>query len=170
MGCIRRFIPYLQAIMRPFRLMIALGLSTLLAGCAGNTRTPFTPESGPPTVGMPASLSERERLFVPDLEAALRNQGLVPVRSGAGDMQLEFVVETGPINTDTRIALLEGSRTVAQGEGRASGLPLVGRSKVAEKSFDRAFRQFEADLRNTGSRRSWSQASQANTDSGEAVY
>jgi hypothetical protein len=79
-------------------------------------------------------------------------------------------MEPGPINTDTRITLMEGSRAVAQGEGRASGLLMVGRSKVAGNSFDRAFRQFEADLRNAGSRRGWSRPSHSGMDSGDAVY
>jgi hypothetical protein len=156
--------------MRPIPLIIALGLSVLLVGCASSARTPFTPESSPPTVGMPATLSERERLFVPDLEAVLRNQGYMPVRSGAGDMQLAFVMEAGPVNTDTRIALMEGRRTLARGQGRASGLPLVGRSKVAENSFDRAFRQFETELRTAGSRRPWSRGAGPFTDTGDAVY
>ena len=156
--------------MHSFRLFIALGFTALLASCAFNKRTPFTPQSGPPTVGMPAELSERERLFVPDLESTLRNQGFVPVRSGAGDMQLEFVMESGPINTDTRIILMEGSRTVAQGNGRASGLPLIGRSKVAENSFDRAHKQFEQELSNTGSTGSWNQGQDIIPDAEEAVY
>jgi hypothetical protein len=142
--------------MQIFSRAASLFFVVLLASCASNTRTPFTPESGPPTVGMPAALSERERLFVPDLEAALRNEGLVPVRDGAGDMQLEFVMEAGPINTDTRIVLTEKSRIVAQGKGRASGVPLVGRSRVANNSFSRAFEQFENELRASGNRRGWS--------------
>jgi hypothetical protein len=79
-------------------------------------------------------------------------------------------MEPGPINTDTRITLMEGSRAVAQGEDRASGLLMVGRSKVAGNSFDRAFRQFEADLRNAGSRRGWSRPSHSGMNSGDAVY
>ena len=138
----------------------ALRLITLFAGlfvigCAGAGRTAFMPESSPPTVGMPASLSERERLFAPDLEAALRDEGLLPVRHGAGDMELEFTINAGPINTDTRIILLDGRRTVARGNGRASGVPLVGRSTVAENSFSRAFEKFQAELAEAGSRRGW---------------
>lgn len=156
--------------MQPLRLLPIVILSVLLGACATHTRTPFTPEGGPPTVGMPAELSERERLFVPDIETLLRDQGLMPVRSGAGDMQIEFVMEAGPINTDTRIALMEGRRTVAQGSGRAAGLPLIGRSKVAENSFARAYKQFEEELRNAGSRRSWTRGTETLTDTGDAVY
>jgi hypothetical protein len=124
-------------------------------GCAGAGRTAFAPESGPPTVGMPAELNERERLFVTDIEASLRDNGLVPVRHGAGDMALEFTMAAGPVNTDTRIALLDGRRTVARGSGRASGVPLIGRSSVAEKSFSRAFEQFQSELSEARSRRGW---------------
>lgn len=104
---------------------------------------------------MPAELNERERLFVTDIEASLRDNGLVPVRHGAGDMALEFTMAAGPVNTDTRIALLDGRRTVARGSGRASGVPLIGRSSVAEKSFSRAFEQFQSELSEARSRRGW---------------
>lgn len=127
----------------------------LAIGCAGAGRTAFTPESGPPTVGMPAALNDRERLFVPDIEASLRDNGLLPVRHDAGDMELEFTMEAGPINTDTRIALLEGRRIIASGKGRASGIPLIGRSSVAEKSFTRAFEEFQGELSSARSRRGW---------------
>jgi hypothetical protein len=155
--------------MQLLRSLSALVVSALLGACASHTRTPFTPEGGPPTVGMPAELSERERLFAPDIESVLRDQGLMPVRSGAGDMQIEFTMEAGPINTDTHIALMEGRRTVAQGRGRASGLPLVGRSKVAENSFGRAYRQFEEELRNAGSQRSWTRGAGPFTDNGDVI-
>lgn len=133
------------------RLLILL-TAVVLASCA-TSRTSFAPENGPPTVGMPAELSQRERLFVSDLESSLRNQGYLPVRHGAGDMQLEFQMSEGPINTDTKIELYEGRRVIAKGNGRAAGAPLMGRSKVATASFDRAFQQFQSSLPG-GSRRS----------------
>jgi hypothetical protein len=156
--------------MQTFFRAVSLFLVVLFASCASNTRTPFSPESGPPTVGMPASLSERERLFVPDLEAALRNEGLVTVRDGAGDMQLEFVMEAGPINTDTRITLTEKRRTLAQGKGRASGLPMIGRSRVAENSFSRAFQEFEDQLRNSANRRGWTSGAGSRVSSRDETY
>jgi len=132
-----------------------LALAMLLLGCASTARSPFAPRSGPPTVGMPASLSERERLFIPEIEDALRDHGLLPVRHGAGDMQLEFTMSAGPVNTNTRITLIEGQRTVARGNGRAAGLPLIGRSQVAGNSFTRAFEQFQAELGIESSDRGW---------------
>jgi hypothetical protein len=150
--------------MQTFFRAVSLFLVVLFASCASNTRTPFSPESGPPTVGMPGALSERERLFVPDLERALRDQGLVPVRDGAGDMQLEFVMDAGPINTDTRITLTEKRRTLAQGKGRASGLPMIGRSRVAENSFSRAFEEFQSQLSDSSNRRGWASASDSRND------
>jgi len=141
--------------LRSFALLIGL----FLIGCAGTGRTAFAPQSGPPTVGMPAELNERERLFVADIESALREAGLVPVRHGAGDLALEFSMSAGPINTDTKIAMLDGRRTIATGNGRAAGLPLIGRSAVAENSFSRAFEQFQAELAELKSRRGWSNSS-----------
>jgi len=141
-------------------MKIIAHISTLVAclvliGCAGAGRTEFLPGSGPPTVGMPAALNDRERLFVPDIEASLRENGLLPVRHGAGDMDLEFTMNAGPINTDTRIILKDGRRTVARGTGRASGVPLIGRSTVAEKSFNRAFEDFQAELSTARASRGW---------------
>jgi len=137
-----------------FRTLTLLA-ALLVIGCAGAGRTAFTPESGPPTVGMPAELNDRERLFVTDIEASLRDNGLLPVRHGAGDMALEFTMDAGAINTNTRIALLDGRRTIARGTGRASGVPLIGRSSVAEKSFSRAFEQFQDELSEARNRRGW---------------
>jgi hypothetical protein len=136
--------------------LFTLLLVMLMLGCAGATRSPFAPKSGPPSVGMPAALSEREKLFVGDIEGALRENGLLPVRHGAGDMQLEFTMSAGPVNTHTRIVLQEGRSTVARGTGRAAGLPLIGRSQVAENSFTRALAGFQADLRRVSSDRGWS--------------
>ena len=154
--------------------LLAILTGFLVIGCASKSRTPFTPQSGPPTVGMPASLSDRERLFVPDIEASLRDNGLLPVRHGAGEMELEFTMDSGPVNTNTRIALRDGRRTVASGSGRASGLPLVGRSTVAENSFKRAFDEFEVGLSRAGGRRGWDPrripTDPARQDAAAAIY
>lgn len=131
--------------MNPLRRLLAFAAVLSLSAC-GTSRTAFAPESGPPTIGMPAQVSAKERLFIPDLEEALRNNGYVPVRSGGGDYQLEFQIQEGPINTDTRIEMTENGSRVAIGTGRAAGAPLIGRSKVAEKSFGRAFEQFRSEM------------------------
>jgi hypothetical protein len=128
-------------------------LAVLLTSCASSRRSPFQPESGPITVGMPAELSERERLFVPDIEVALRREGMLPVRGGSGEYQLDFQMAEGPIRTDTRIELKDGRRVIARGNGRAAGAPLVGRSGVAESSFGRAFETFEEQLQSHADRR-----------------
>ena len=135
--------------------IFVLAMALLLVGCAVNSRSPFAPKSGPPTVGMPASLSEREKLFVSEIEGALLAHGLLPVRHGAGDMELEFSISAGPVNTNTRIILQEGRRTIARGNGRAAGLPLIDRSQVAENSFARAFEGFQAELSTESSDRGW---------------
>lgn len=127
------------------RLGAALALAFSISSC-GTSRSAFTPQGGPPTVGMPAELSERERSFVPEIESALQSRGYLPVRHGAGDMELAFKIAEGPINTDTDIELSEQGRQVAEGRGRAAGAPLLGRKGVAEKSFQRAFSQFQDTL------------------------
>lgn len=127
------------------RLGAAAALAFSVSSC-GTSRSAFRPQSGPPTVGMPAELSERERSFVPEVESALHSRGYVPVRHGAGDMELTFEIAEGPINTDTNIELSEQGRLVAEGRGRAAGAPLIGRKGVAEKSFQRAFSEFQSSL------------------------
>lgn len=133
----------------------------LLASCAAK-RTPFSP-TGPTTVGMPAQLSERELLFVPEIDTALRREGLVPVKNGRGDLQLDFSMAAGPINIDTKIALSEDKTVIASGNGRAAGAPLIGRSKVAQKSFSHAFDEFDASLSSAAGSRGWSGSSYNNT-------
>lgn len=128
----------------------------VVASCAPS-RTPFSP-GGPTTVGMPAELSDRERTFIPEIDSALRSEGLVPVRNGKGDLQLDFSMAAGPINIDTRIALSEDGAVLVQGNGRAAGAPLIGRSGVAEKSFGKAFGEFSAGLGSTSVERGWSSA------------
>jgi len=139
-----------------FRTLLIV-MFALVASCAPS-RTPFSP-GGPTTVGMPAELSDRERIFVPEIDSALRREGLVPVRNGKGDLQLDFSMAAGPINIDTRIALSEDGAVLVQGNGRAAGAPLIGRSSVAEKSFGEAFEEFSAGLSRTSGGRGWSSAS-----------
>lgn len=130
-------------------------LPFLFLACCAPNRTPFSPD-GPPTVGMPAELSDRERQFIPEIDSALRREGMVPVANGRGDMQLEFKIAEGPINTDTDIALMEGDQPIASGRARAAGVPMVGRASVAEKSFSSAFSDFGSELSRLASRRGWS--------------
>jgi hypothetical protein len=139
-----------------FRFIAAISI-IFLTSCAAK-RTPFSP-GGPTTVGMPAELSERERLFIPEIDSALRREGLVPVKNGNGDLQLDFSMAAGPINITTRIALSEDEAVLITGNGRAAGAPLIGRSNVAQKSFSEAFDEFSSSLSRTASSRGWSSAS-----------
>jgi hypothetical protein len=125
--------------------LVAVGVGLVfLGGCA--TRTEFTPDGGPVTVGMPAELTDRERGYMTEVDSALRGAGYVPVRHGAGELELDFRIEEGPINTDTTIVLQDGRTVLAEGRNRGSGIPLIGRDKVAERSFRKAFDDFQAAL------------------------
>ena len=150
-------------------LGVAVGIAFSFSNCATH-RSEFRPESGPPTVGMPAKLSERERGFAPELEAVLRGRGYLPVRYGAGDLALDFRIAEGPINTDTEIGLDEGGRRLAEGKGRAAGAPLIGRKGVAEKSFQRALAEFEASLPGGSSGRESGSGPVESGDRAEYVY
>lgn len=144
---------------RPMKTLIKViaTLSALLLTSCAAKRTPFSPD-GPPTVGMPAELSDRERLFVADIDNALRREGLLPVANGRGDMQLDFNIAEGPINTDTSISLNEGRQILASGKARAAGAPMIGRQGVAGRSFDRAFAEFQGALSRVASGRGWNSA------------
>ncbi|MGJ8633551.1 MAG: hypothetical protein ACSHX7_06500 [Luteolibacter sp.] len=135
-----------------FRPLAAL-CTILLASCVA-PRTPYMADRSP-TIGMPAKLSARERSFIPEVESALTDAGLVPLSYGRGEYQLEYSIEEGPINTDTRIAILESGSEIIAGQGRASGAPLIGRTGVAEKSFKKSFDQFTRDLSVLSRRRGW---------------
>jgi hypothetical protein len=151
------------------RLGAVMALVISLTGC-GTSRSAFRPQSGPPTVGMPAELSERERSFVPEVESALQSRGYVPVRHGAGDLELAFEIAEGPIHTDTRIELSDRGRVVVEGHGRAAGAPLIGRKGVAEKSFQRAFSLFEASLSGGASGRRSAVEDAGNSEPASYVY
>ena len=148
-------------------LWIVLATALLLPSCA-TKRTPFAPD-GPPTVGMPSELSEREREFVGEVDSELRRQGLMPVRSGKGDLELEFEIAEGPIRTDTEIMLKEGDFALASGKGRAAGVPMVGRGGVAQKSFNQAFTDFSSSLSSVSSRRGWAHSGSASSNLGDAA-
>jgi hypothetical protein len=138
--------------MKLFARLLALGTPlTFLAGCAN--RSEFIPDGSTTTVGMPAELSDRERNHVSELDAALRREGYLPVRHGAGELELEFRISEGPINTSTTIelregrkVLAEGRKVLAEGRGRGAGMPMIGRDKIAERSYQEAFGEFESAL------------------------
>ena len=142
--------------------LAAIG-ALILSSCAAN-RTPFSP-GGPVTVGMPAELSERERSFVPDIDSALRREGLVPVRSDKGELQLDFTMSEGPVSTTTRIGLRQGEEILFTAQGRAAGIPLIGRDGVARKSFDEAFADFDSQLSREAPQRNWSSSMSAEAPS-----
>lgn len=138
------------------RILATLTLA-ILASCV-TSRSPFSP-SGPTTVGMPEKLSDREREFIPEIDTALRREGLIPVRHGKGDLQLDFTMSSGPINIETYIALLEDEAVLFSADGKSGGVPLVGRDNVARKSFDEALTEFQSGLSRTASNRGWSSSS-----------
>lgn len=145
----------------PLPILATFALA-ILASCAPS-RTPFSP-GGPTTVGMPEKLSDREREFIPEIDSALRREGLVPVRHGKGDLQLDFKMSSGPINIETYIALLEDEAVLFSADGKSGGVPMIGRDNVARKSFDEAFSGFQSGLSRTAKNRGWSGTSTGPAD------
>ena len=156
-----RYLPMNISLMKsPLLILVSLTLA-ILASCAPS-RTPFSP-SGPTTVGMPEKLSDREREFVPEIDSALRREGLVPVRHGKGDLQLDFTMSSGPFNIETYISLLEDEAVLFSTNGKSGGVPLIGRSSVAKKSFDEALAEFQSELTRVASNRGWSSSNHQGT-------
>ena len=154
--------------MKIFTRQLVLGASlAFLAGCA--SRSEFIPDGSTTTVGMPAELSDRERNHVSELDAALRREGYLPVRHGAGELELEFRISEGPINTSTTIELREGRKVLAEGRGRGAGMPMIGRDKIAERSFEQAFGEFQSALPGAAAAR-LPQAGAGSDDDGLYVY
>lgn len=124
---------------------LALGTALLFgAGCA--SRSEFIPEGSGTTVGMPGTLSERERLHIGEVDAALRSGGYLPVKHGSGEFQLKFRISDGPIHARTKIQLRDGWSVLAEGRGAVAGWPMFGRDRVVEQSFQQAFGEFQSGL------------------------
>ena len=149
--------------------LLAVGAPLVfLASCA--SRSEFVPDGGPVTVGMPAELSDRERTYMGEVDGALRSGGYQPVRHGAGELKLQFRISEGPINTDTTIELRDGRTVIAAGHGRGSGVPMIGRDKVAERSFQKAFGDFQAALPGAEAARMSGSVPEGNGEETEYVY
>ncbi len=153
-----------------FPMIVPAILSAVLLPSCFTSRSEFAPENHQVTVGMPSKLSERERFYISDVDRTLRNQGYTPVRNGTGDLDLEFEIAEGPINIDTTIELSEARDQVAKGFGRAGGAPLIGRDKVAERSFNTAYEEFRSSLPSASDRGSRSHGNEESNGEQEYVY
>lgn len=153
-----------------FPMCVLAVLSAVALPSCYTSRSDFAPENHQVTVGMPSKLSERERFYISDVDRTLRDQGYTPVRNGAGDLELEFEIAEGPINIDTTIELYEHRSQIAKGFGRAAGAPLIGRDKVADRSFNTAYEEFRSSLPNASDRSSRSYDNEESNGEQEYVY
>jgi hypothetical protein len=102
-----------------------------------------------PTVLLPYELDERETGYMRQITGMLRENGYQTVRGGYADYQLDFSIETGPVNADANLVLREGNRTVAQGFGRDGGPRIIlNRNQVVRNAVDRCLAEFEPQLQN----------------------
>jgi hypothetical protein len=131
-------------------------LSLLLCGLLASfffsscQTTPSGPGSAPrrPTVLLPYELDEREASYMRQITGMLNQYGYNPVRGGYADYELDFSIETGPINADANLTLREGHRTVAQGFGRDGGPRIIlNRNQVVRNAVERCLAEFEPQLR-----------------------
>ncbi len=96
---------------------------------------------------MPNDLDQRESGYVGQIASLLQQHGYQPVNGGYADYQLNFTIETGPVNADATLTLHQGPRIVAQAKGRDGGPRIIfDRSGVVRNAVDRCLPQFASQL------------------------
>lgn len=104
-----------------------------------------------PRVTMPVNLSRNAQNLIGDVEQSLEQNGLRPTDRAGAEYQLAFSVEDGPVNADVTLDLYQGRDRVAHAFARTGGPRIIfKRQQVIRESFDKALRQFEAQLPRPG--------------------
>ena len=131
-------------------------LAALLAAGPVSCSTPdYDPDLSPPRpyvprVTMPVDLNREEQNLIGDVENMLEQNGLRPSDRSGVDYQLAFSVEDGPVNADVTLDLYQGRDRIAHAFARTGGPRIIfQRQRVIRESFDKALRQFEAQLPRT---------------------
>lgn len=126
----------------------ALALS--LSSCATNESYGYgSSERYVPTVRMPRNLDDSERRYIYEVEDVLTRAGYRLTTSNAADYELEFRIESGPINTDTYLTLTrDNGQEVATAYARSSGL--INRQQVVRQSFEKCLIEFERQVPSVG--------------------
>ena len=124
--------------------VLFLGSVLLLPSCvttdgySGGTGEPYTP-----AVSIPRDLDETEQRLVYEVEDTLRRAGY-RIGGRSAEYELDFRIESGPINTDTHLVLLRDGSEVATAYARSSGI--LNRPEVVRQSFRKALYEFERQV------------------------
>ena len=136
--------------------LVAICAMLLNASCS--TMTDLDPGAPPPQphipqVTMPQPQNAQEQSLIGEVERSLEANGLRPTDRAGVEYQLAFSVLQGPVNTDVSIDLIQGRERVVRAFARAGGaLRMFNKQQVLREAFDKALRQFEAQLPRSGGR------------------
>lgn len=133
----------------PMMLAAATAAGFLFTSCADTPdyqgrQRPYVPRVAVPPM---EELNEYERQRLPEVEDYLTDAGYRITTAGSAEFRLEFSIESGPVNTDTTLALLRGNSEVARSSARQrSALSVVQRSRVVDQSFKKCLDDFHTRL------------------------
>jgi hypothetical protein len=134
--------------------LLVLSVLPFIAGC--NSVDTGYGYSRPyvPFVALPTNLDPAERNLLPEIEDVLNNAGYRTSFSGEAEYDLDFLVDSGPINTDVRIRLFRGRQEIVVAYARSGGArSLFRRGQVVRDAFEKCLREFEARLPRSDHRR-----------------
>lgn len=141
--------------MKIFKTLLCTALCAVLpVSCATPDYDPNVSPARPyvPRVTMPVDLNRNEQNLIGDVENMLEQGGLRPTDRAGAEYQLTFSVEDGPVNADVTLDLFQGRDRIAHAFARVGGPRIIfQRQRVIRESFDKALREFEAQLPRTGS-------------------
>ena len=96
---------------------------------------------------MPRNLDQREAGYLGMIGGMLEQNGYQPVNGGYADYELDFTIETGPVNADATLTLRQGPRIINQATGRDGGPRIIiDRNGVVRNAVDRCLNEFAPRL------------------------
>jgi hypothetical protein len=119
--------------------MALLGLSSCATTEYGTSREPEAP-----AVYIPRDLDETERRYVYEVERVLTRAGYRIASGRSAEYELDFRIESGPINTDTYLRLLHEGREIVSAYARSSGV--LARQQTVRNSFEKCLYEFESQV------------------------
>ncbi|TLD69832.1 hypothetical protein FEM03_16050 [Phragmitibacter flavus] len=128
---------------RILSLSLLFATVSLFNSCA-TTEYGSSREPDAPAVYIPRDLDETERRLVYDVERVLTRAGYRISSGRSAEYELDFRIESGPINTDTNLRLLHEGREIVSAYARSSGI--LAREQTVRDSFDKCLYEFEAQV------------------------
>ena len=135
-----------------YTLIAGLLAALTLTSCSTPDYDPNVSPARPyvPRVTMPVNLNRNEQNLIGDVENMFEQNNLRPTDRAGAEYQLAFSVEDGPVNADVTLDLYQGRDRIAHAYARVGGPRIIfKRQQVLRESFDKALREFEAQLPRT---------------------